>query len=164
MTLIQFIKTPEARLLFGKKEIEIILKQILGKRLISSETTRLSRDIRKKFIAIEKASRYKKEFLLKKNQENKNIIKETKDVILENFEKYIEKIILFGSHARGDNINSSDIDMCVKLKNNKIDATKVRRRILGEVREGVDVQIYSLLPKKVKDEIKKDGKVIFKNE
>ncbi|MCK4997494.1 nucleotidyltransferase domain-containing protein [Candidatus Pacearchaeota archaeon] len=162
MTLLKFIKLQEARLLFGKRELEIIEKQLLGRKLIPSETTRLSRDIRKKLKAIENISKYKNEFSLKKNQEIKKIIEETKKIILENFESEVSEIILFGSHARKTNINSSDIDICIKLKKTKLNPTKIRARLLGETREGVDIQIFSSLPKKIQNEIDKEGKIIFK--
>ena len=50
--LISIIKDEKIRTLFGKRELEIIEKQLLGIKLSNSEKTRLSRDIRKKFEAI----------------------------------------------------------------------------------------------------------------
>lgn len=164
MTLLRFIQKKEARLLFGKKELEIIEKQILGKHLTPSEKTRLSRDIRKKLSAIEEMSRYKKEFPLKKYQEIKKRIEEAKETILQNFKKETKEIILFGSFAKKTNIDSSDIDICLKLNNTKKNSTKIRARLLGQLSEHIDLQIYSELPKKIRKQIDEEGKIIFKNE
>ena len=50
MSLLKTLKEEKnARKIFGKKEIEIIEKQLNGIKLSPSEQTRLSRDIRKKF-------------------------------------------------------------------------------------------------------------------
>ena len=164
MTFLKFIKSNQARLLFGKKELEIIEKQLHGENLTASEITRLSRDIRKKFQAIEEISKYKTEFSLKKNQENTKKIKEAKEIILENYKDITKEIIIFGSHARKQNIKSSDIDICIKLKKTKRNPTKIRQRLLGEVRDGIDIQIYSQLPENIRKEIDKDGKTIFLDE
>ena len=53
MSLINIIKTnKDIRKIFGKKELVIIEKQLLGVSLTQSEKNRLSRDIRKKFEVI----------------------------------------------------------------------------------------------------------------
>ena len=50
MSLLKFLKENEnVRKVFGKRELKIIEKQLLGVNLTQSEKNRLSRDIRKKF-------------------------------------------------------------------------------------------------------------------
>ncbi len=53
MDLSQFLKkTPEARKIFGQRELKIIEKQLNGISLTQSEKNRLSRDIRYKISAV----------------------------------------------------------------------------------------------------------------
>ncbi|MBF0468765.1 MAG: nucleotidyltransferase domain-containing protein [Desulfamplus sp.] len=51
-----------------------------------------------------------------KRIENKQIIKEVKELLMQNFPDYIDKVILFGSQARGDYVEFSDYDILVVLK------------------------------------------------
>lgn len=165
MTFINYLKNNEnARLILGKKEIEIIEKQIWGLNLTPSEQTRLSRDIRKKLQAINELSKYKEEFKLKKAQEIKIILNESKAIILNKLHSRIKEIILFGSYAKGNPSKDSDIDLVLKLKKTNISPTKLRAQLSGELNEKVDIQIYSSLPKKIQVEINKTGKKIYKNE
>jgi predicted nucleotidyltransferase len=164
MSLINYLeKNKNARLLFGKSEIEIIKKQLMGLTLSPSERTRLSRDIKKKFQVIEELSKYKNEFDIKKSQEVKYIIEETKEIILEKFKGNVDEIILFGSYAQNTQNKNSDIDLAIKLKNSK-NAGKIRAQIFGEVSKKIDVQLYEKLPLKIRKEIDKKGKTIFTNE
>jgi len=156
-------KNPKARLIFGKKEIEIIQKQLLGMNLTSSEKTRLSRDIRKKFQAIKEISKYQEEFILKKAQEIKNILDESKEIILDTLPNLVEEIILFGTYAIKEQVKGSDIDLALKLKKTTIPLTKLRAILSGKLNSKVDIQIYSELPKKIQSEIDKNGKLIYKN-
>lgn len=163
MTLLTYLnKNKDARKLFGKKEIEIIEKQLLGLRLTPSEQTRLSRDIKKKFEVIKKISIYEKELNLKKGQEINFLIEESKEIILEKFKPKIKKIILFGSHASKTQRKNSDIDLAIELKNKR--DSKIRAELLGALPEKIDLQIYNDLPEKLKKEIKKEGKVIYQDE
>jgi predicted nucleotidyltransferase len=164
MTLINYLeKNKNARLLFGKSEIEIIKKQLMGLELSPSERTRLSRDIRKKVQTIDELSKYKNEFSLKKSQEIKFILEETKEIIIEKFKDNLNEIILFGSYAQNTQNKNSDVDIAIKLKNSK-NSGKILVQILGEVPKKIDVQLYEKLPVKIKKEIDKKGKIIFKNE
>jgi predicted nucleotidyltransferase len=165
MTLLDIIRTNEnTRRLFGKRELKIIEKQLLGVKLKPSEIVRLSRDIRKKFEAIKEISQYKEEFELKKNNETKKIVKKVKEAILnDELASEIESIILFGSVAEGKNTLLSDIDIAVRF--NKItdkEAFRFRIRIGGQFGNRVDIQVYNFLPEKIKREINEHGLVIFK--
>lgn len=161
MTLINYLeRNKNARLLFGKREIEIIKKQLFGFELTPSEKTRLSRDIKKKILAIEEISRYKKEFSLKKSQEIKYLIDETKEIILEKAKEDVEKIILFGSYAKKEQNTISDIDIAIKLKHAK-NSERIKAKILGETNKLIDISMYNTLPDKIKNKIKKEGKVIW---
>ena len=89
-----------ARRIFGKKELGIILNQLDSMPLTQSERNRLSRDIKPKLEFIRDMSEFKDEFKLKKNQDNKRIIERAVDVILKDeLGKNIEAVLLFGSFA-----------------------------------------------------------------
>src|SRR3989338_5234382 len=67
-------KSENMRKIFGKKELIIIEKQLMGIRLKPSEKTRLSRDIRKKFEAIKELSPFINNFNLKHGEITKEKI------------------------------------------------------------------------------------------
>ncbi len=164
MSLINIIKKSQhIRKLFGKCELKIIEKQLLGVSLKLSERTRLSRDIRKKFQAIDELSNFSLEFNLKKGSEIKYIIEETKEIILENKHfKEIEKIILFGSAAENQMTLMSDIDIAVVFsKISKKDSGKFRIEISSKTNDRVDIQVYNFLSNKIKKEIDKKGRIIY---
>ncbi|MBW2981997.1 nucleotidyltransferase domain-containing protein [Candidatus Woesearchaeota archaeon] len=165
MSLLRFIKeNKNTRKIFGKRELKIIEKQLLGINLTQSEKNRLSRDIRQKFEFIKDVSRFSEEFKLKKGNEIKKIINQTKEIILEDILfKKIKKIILFGSATENKLTFRSDIDIAVKLDKISLkEATKFRIRIAGKVPNRVDIQIYNYLPKKIKKEIDIKGKILYK--
>ena len=83
MSILNLINTDKnIRRIFGKRELVIIEKQLLGVQLKSSEKTRLSRDIRKKFEAIRSLAEFKDGFELKHGQIIKKSIEEAKESIL----------------------------------------------------------------------------------
>lgn len=164
MGLLEIIrKNKDLRKIFGERELKIIEKQLLGVKLTKSETTRLSRDIRKKFEVIKEVSKFSEEFELKKASEIKSLIEEAKEVILESkyFQK-IKRIFLFGSFVQNELTLMSDIDIAVEFNDisNK-DATKFRAEISGRVSDKVDIQVFNLLPKKIQKEILNNGKIIY---
>lgn len=164
MSLLNFLKkNKNARRVFGKKELEIIKKQLLGISLTQSEKNRLSRDIRKKFEFIQKVSEFSEEFPLKKGQHIKRIIDETLEIILDHpLKKRIEKIILYGSFVENQFNYHSDIDICAKIPNISLrDATKFRINILGNAHDKVDFQVYEHLQKKIRDQIDRKGKILY---
>ncbi len=165
MNLLRFLKNnKKARKIFGKRELRIIEKQLLGVNLTQSEKNRLSRDIRKKFEFIKQTAKFQDEFKLKKgkiidqiiNQAIKSILQETKDV---------KKIHLFGSAADKTLHLNSDIDLAVEFDNISLKkATLFKKRILGQVDKKVDILVFEYLPEKIKQEIKTKGKLIYLNE
>ena len=166
-SLIRFLKeNKNARKIFGKKELKIIEKQLWGVNLTQSEKNRLSRDIRKKFEFIKEISKFSDEFDLKKSSIIKEMINDSLEVIKEHewFWK-IKQVILFGSFVENRFHLFSDIDIAVKFKEINIkDATKFRIGISGRLPEKVDVQVYNILPDKIKKEIDKNGKTIYQRE
>jgi uncharacterized protein len=67
-----------------------------------------------------------------------------KDIIKNSFN--VEKIILFGSYAKGNNTENSDIDICVITndKNRKLDISRqIRRSIYPYISKSVDLLIYN---------------------
>lgn len=164
MSILNIIdKDKNLRKLFGKREIVIIKKQLLGVPLKGSERTRLSRDIKKKLKAVKELARFVSEFDLKKGTEIKKMIEETKEVMFQNkLFSHIEKISLFGSIVENKSTLNSDIDIVVKFsKINKEEATNFRRDIMSRINERVDVQVYNFLPNKIKREILKKEKVLY---
>ena len=166
MSLLKTLKNPEIRKLFGKREIEIIEKQILGINLKASEKTRLSRDIKKKLEAVKMLSGDIREFQLKKGAIIKEKIEEAKESIFESkYTSKIKKIILFGSTATNERTFRSDIDIAVEFSEITLkEATEFRLNVAGKTSEMVDIQVYNVLPDKIKKSIDKNGKVIYERD
>ena len=167
MDLIKFLKANEdARKIFGKRELKIIEKQVNGINLTQSEKNRLSRDIRKKFLFIKEVSKFSDEFDLKKGHSIKRLIEEAKGEILRHhlFGK-IKEIILFGSVVEKKLTFKSDVDIAVAFDEiTKKQAFEFKKNIMGKLPDKIDVQVFNFLPKKIKEEIKNKGRIIFKNE
>mgnify|MGYP001601281456 CR=1 FL=1 len=164
MNLLQFLKKEKGvRRIFGERELKIIEKQLWGVVLTQSEKNRLSRDVRKKFEFIEKTARFSDEFEIKKGAEVKRLVEETKEILIESkWFKKIKKIILFGSSAENQRSLRSDIDLAVEFDEIKIsEATEFRRYIFGRANDRIDIQVYNILPEKIKKEIDEKGKAIY---
>ncbi len=153
-----------ARKIFGRKEIEIILKQLDGVTLTQSEKNRLSRDIRPKFEFIKEVSKFGDEFELKKDADSLRLIDKAVQLILhDELRDRIKAVLLFGSHAGGIVTKRSDIDICVIFTDISLrEATKFRIRIMGMLPEKVDVQVFNVLPQKIKREIARNHKILYK--
>jgi|SRR3989338_5725890 len=164
MGLLQLLKSDKnARKIFGKSELKIIEKQMLGINLSQSEKNRLSRDIRVKFEFIDKVSLFKDNFQLMKGSETKKLIDEIKNIILKDqLRNQIKNIKVFGSFVNKKFTFKSDIDIAVEFKNIDLrEATLFRKRILGQAPQKADIQVYNVLPEKIKKEIDKDGRIIY---
>jgi len=159
-------KNKNTRKIFGKKELEIILKQIQGISLTQSERNRLSRDIRPKFEFIKEANEFSKDFRLKKNQDNNKLIQNAVDVILgDELCNSIKAIFLFGSFADNSFTKRSDIDICAvfDFAISVREATQFRIRISGNLPKKLDIQVFNILPQKIKKDIARNHKVLYKN-
>lgn len=163
MGFIEVLKKPEMRKLFGKREIAIIEKQLLGVSLTQSEKNRLSRDIRKKFEAIRALSTFANEFELKKGGEIRKMVNEAKEIILESrLYPKINRILLYGSAVENNLSLSSDIDIAVDFSQIDLnEATIFRKELLAKVGKRADIQVYNLLPVKVKREIASKGRILY---
>jgi len=152
MNFIEFLKDNEnTRKIFGQREIKIIEKQLNGINLTQSEKNRLSRDIRKKLQFIKEIENFKEQFGLKKGEEINKKIKETIRIILENnLRNKIDKIILFGSVAENK----------ITIRSEE-EAFNFRKKILGQVPDNLDIQVFNFLPKKIQQEINKKGKILY---
>lgn len=155
-----------ARRIFGKKELEIILKQLDGLPLTQSERNRLSRDIKPKLDFIKEVSKFENEFELKKDADNLKLINKAVQLILQDkLRDRIKAILLFGSHVKGTVTKRSDIDICVVFTGIDLEeATKFRIRILGNFSTKVDIQVFNILPQKIKRSIARNHKVLYKRE
>ena len=132
--LSEFLKrNKNARRIFGKKELEIILKQLDGLPLTQSEKNRLSRDAKPKLEFIKEIAEFEDEFRLKKGQDSRKIIDKAVKIILEDkLKENIQAILLFGSRVKGFVTPRSDIDICVVFdKIQKEEADRFRIRVLG---------------------------------
>jgi len=167
LRLMKFLRSNRnARKIFGKKEIDIILKQLDGISLSQSEKNRLSRDIRPKLMLIKEISKFEDEFELKKDADNLRLIDKAVQLILQDeLKDKIKAILLFGSHVRGRLTHRSDIDICVIFdKISKEEANKFRIRILGHFSLKMDIQVFNILPQKIKRSIARDHKILYKDE
>ena len=165
MSLLKFLKDNEkARKIFGERELKIIEKQLLGISLTQSEKNRLSRDIRKKLEFISEISAFKKEFDLKKMAGIEKLIERSVELMLKDkLKEEIKAILLFGSHVKGIVTKRSDIDICVIFKEISVEeATRFRIRISGELPKNVDIQVFNTLPQKIKREIARNHKILYK--
>ncbi|MBI5051604.1 nucleotidyltransferase domain-containing protein, partial [Candidatus Micrarchaeota archaeon] len=71
----------------------------------------------------------------------------------------------FGSAAENQLSLMSDIDLAVKFSEiDKEDAGRFRIETLRKVNEKIDIQVYNILPDKIKKEIDKKGKILWKRE
>lgn len=140
------------------------MKQLNGIKLTQSEKNRLSRDIRPKLEFIKEIAEFKDDFDLEKNQINKKIIQKSVDVILKDeLSRDIKAILLFGSFADNSFTKNSDIDICVVFRDSILlkKATEFRIRISGELPKKVDIQVFNVLPQKIKREIARNHKALY---
>lgn len=164
MSLLNTIKKDKnIRRIFGERELVIIEKQLLGVALKASEKTRLSRDIRKKFEAINALAPFANEFKLKHGAIINEMISEAKEIILES--KYfpkIKRIVLFGSAAEHQLTLRSDIDIAVVFERiTKQEAIKFRLGVMRKMDEKMDIQVYNFLPDKIKREVELKGRSLY---
>ena len=154
-----------ARRIFGKKELEIIYKQLDGLLLTQSEKNRLSRDIKPKLQFIKEIAEFEEEFELKKDANNLIVIdKAVKLILQDEVQDRIKAILLFGSHVKGVVTKRSDIDICVVFNDiSSEEAIKFRIRISGEFSEKVDIQVFNILPQKIKRSIARNHKILYKS-
>src|SRR3989344_1219151 len=165
ITMKQLFKERKARKIFGKKEVEIILKQLKNMPVTQPEKNRLSRDIRPKLEFIRELSQFKDEFRLEKNQSNKKLMESAvAEILNDELKDRIHAVLLFGSFADNTSTPHSDIDLCVVFDKDITarEATLFRMRVLGRVPEKVDVQVFNALPQKIKVEIAKNHRVLFR--
>lgn len=164
--LLDFLKHNEnTRKIFGKRELKIIEKQLKGVSLTQSEKNRLSRDIRKKFEFIRNVNQFSQEFNLKKGDLNKNIIDGVvEEISNDKLRQNIKRIFLFGSSVENKLGLGSDINIAVEFRDiTKKQAFEFRARISGRVSERVDIQVFNILPEKIKKEILNKHKILYNN-
>ncbi|SNQ62960.1 nucleotidyltransferase domain-containing protein [Candidatus Methanoperedens nitratireducens] len=88
----------------------------------------------------------------------KNSVERLKKI--EGFDK-VRFIILYGSAVEGITREESDIDLCIDIDaETDYEGSKFRLKVLSELPDFFDVQIFSQLPLYVKKEVLK-GKVVF---
>ncbi len=91
------------------------------------------------------------------NQEIKNYIT--------NFlkEKGVIKASIFGSFARGDNTESSDIDLILQLSSDKnlFDLAEIKVDLEEKFRRKIDVLTYNSINPHIKEEILQEQEILF---
>ena len=75
--------------------------------------------------------------------------------------KKIRFIALYGSTAAGKSTNLSDIDLAVFYDGNKKERFEFRSKILGRVKDILDIQTFQDLPIYIRKEIISNGKVLY---
>ena len=95
---------------------------------------------------------------------NKKIEEEAVQLILQDkLKDKVQAVLLFGSHVKGVVTNRSDVDIAVVFTSISLkEATQFRIRISSEFSEGVDIQVFDVLPQKIKKEIARTHKILFK--
>ncbi|MFH1392602.1 MAG: nucleotidyltransferase family protein [bacterium] len=75
----------------------------------------------------------------------------------------VEKLAIFGSFARGDDDNNSDIDFLVKLGENKtlLDLIGLKFKLENILNKKVDILTYNALNSLLKDKILQEQKIIY---
>ncbi|MBA7510306.1 hypothetical protein ES705_02282 [subsurface metagenome] len=89
-----------------------------------------------------------------------NIINEL--VKIAKLDKEILALILFGSITRQENLNDSDVDICIILKSREYSAKHLSYKKLKYLKEfNLDIQIFQQLPIYIKKRVMKEGKILF---
>jgi predicted nucleotidyltransferase len=71
-------------------------------------------------------------------------------------------VLLYGSHARADASPRSDVDVCLVLAGAGSTArTAAEKRLEYLAGDGVDLQVFQLLPLVVRSRVLKEGEVLF---
>lgn len=72
----------------------------------------------------------------------------------------IEFIFFYGSRLNDYHLEESDLDICIYIKGEKDNLSRIRLDLLGQFPEKFDIQIFELLPLYVQNEVIK-GKLIY---
>jgi len=91
---------------------------------------------------------------------------ELQNIFKKIFDKSSKKVVvyLFGSRVRNDFLRTSDIDIAIK------NISKVEKALLEEAIDEsniiykVDVSLWEELPTELKEEILKEGRIIYRND
>lgn len=94
------------------------------------------------------------------------IIQKALDLILkEDHGHKIKAILLFGSQANNTSIWRSDLDFCVVFNEDPtfLEAGLFRKRLMGLLPEVVDLQVFNVLPLKIKKSIADNHLILFQS-
>ncbi len=78
-------------------------------------------------------------------------------------EKGVIRASLFGSYARGENNENSDIDLIIQLNETKnlFDLAEIKADLEDKFHKKVDVLTYNSINPLIKDEILKEQEILF---
>ena|SRR3989344_3257080 len=72
----------------------------------------------------------------------------------------VKFVVLYGSYSKGKQNKMSDLDFCVYYDGSKKDSYKMRMRLLGELGDKYDVQMFKSLPLFLRKEVLR-GKIVY---
>ena len=71
-------------------------------------------------------------------------------------------VIVFGSHARAEQLAISDVDICLVLTPGKYEAVQLSRKKLEYLTGShLDLHVYQQLPLHIRVRVLKEGKVLY---
>jgi hypothetical protein len=71
-------------------------------------------------------------------------------------------LMIYGSHARGDAVGASDVDMYLVLRAGKYEDLTLSNKKLSYLRDfDFDVQVFQQLPLYIRVRVLREGKLIF---
>ena len=76
----------------------------------------------------------------------------------------IEFIVLFGSYLSDYHLDDSDVDICLYIKDNEKNLSKICLNLSKEFPDKLDLQIYQLLPTYIQVEVLKGRFLYIRNE
>ena len=85
------------------------------------------------------------------------------DLIVDFLKHHAKRIILFGSYARGDYTEQSDIDLIVEFRDRKtlLDLVRIEREISERIGKKVQILTPNSINKRLRDRILSEAVVIY---
>ena len=85
------------------------------------------------------------------------------DLIVDLLKHHAKRIILFGSYARGDYTEQSDIDLIVEFRDRKtlLDLVRIEREISERIGKKVQILTPNSINKRLRDRILSEAVVIY---
>ncbi len=137
--------------ILSRREIDVVRKRLNGKKINQTESNYLSRSVRPKLKAAQKAVSFnllnKLVYRRKKYERTGRVLR---NIILNNIFEVIDKrkvkaVVLYGSYIRNYHVNYRDIDIIVVLRSkiwdNSVEKIKLERDIENRANLNLDVNV-----------------------